>query len=167
MPSPSSSSFHSSIFDATPGGIERQKELYQQQEDAINAGKHPLSDPRLMPYLDRRVTHLQKIAMLLSASEGDSMVIDEATFSRADRLLLEMEHMMPRVFWGWGRSESAPLTADIEGAIRGHRTITFGDLMRAFRSETDVDGLRKIVRKLKIAGLVEQEKNLITYVGEL
>lgn len=141
-------------FEITSGAVDRLRQIYEDQEKA------PIfSDPRLTPYVDRRITHLQKVAMCLSASEGDSMQITEQTFNRALRTLLEMELFVPRVFWGFGRSEQAPLTADVERTIRARRVIGYGDLVRLFLMETDLDGLDKIVKKLERAGMVKKAKD--------
>lgn len=55
-------------------------------------------DPTLLGYLSRKQTHLHKLAMVLSVSSGDSLVVDEVHLQKADALLTAVEAELHHVF---------------------------------------------------------------------
>jgi hypothetical protein len=57
-----------------------------------------LEDDRFGGYLARKQTHVHKLAMILAASEGDSLSIDESHLALADRMVTDLELDMPKVF---------------------------------------------------------------------
>lgn len=61
----------------------------------------------LKGYIARKQTHLHKLAMVLSVSHSDSLVIEEADLRLADSLLLEVETDLEKVFSKIGKSENA------------------------------------------------------------
>lgn len=66
-----------------------------------------LSDERFAGYLARKQTHMHKLAMILSASRSDEMVIRIEDLATAERMLFELEKDMPKVFARIGRSEQS------------------------------------------------------------
>lgn len=85
-------------------------------------------------YLSRRQTHLRKLAMILSISESDDMVIKEEHLKRALSLLQRTEVKMPRVFAGIGSSKDSQLMEDLMIYISKHQRVTVGAIFRDFRS---------------------------------
>lgn len=66
--------------------------------------KH-LEDERFAGYLARKQTHLHKLAMILSASRGDSQIIELDDLAVSEIMLTEIEKDMPKVFQKIGRTE--------------------------------------------------------------
>lgn len=66
-----------------------------------------LTDDRFSGYLARKQTHMHKLAMVLSASRGDSMEITEVDLSIAFQMLNSLEEDMPKVFARIGRTEES------------------------------------------------------------
>lgn len=66
-----------------------------------------LTDERFAGYLARKQTHMHKLAMVLSASRSDEMIIRIEDLATAERMLFELEKDMPKVFARIGRSEQS------------------------------------------------------------
>lgn len=69
--------------------------------------KDRMNDQMLEGYAARKQTHLHKLAMILSASERDDLIITSDTLQLAEAMLLDLENDMPKVFSRIGRSESS------------------------------------------------------------
>lgn len=72
------------------------------------AGPPPhLQDDRFGGYLARKQTHMHKLAMVLSASRSDSMVITTEDLYTSAQMLSTLEKDMPKVFARIGRNEQS------------------------------------------------------------
>lgn len=70
-----------------------------------------LDDDRFGGYIARKQTHIHKLAMILSASSGDSMLITPEFLEIADQMVTDLEPDMQFVFSKIGKSD-ASLYAD-------------------------------------------------------
>ena len=66
-----------------------------------------MDDQMLEGYAARKQTHMHKVAMVLSASRGDSLIITEFDLQLANTMLEDLEKDMHRVFSRIGRSEES------------------------------------------------------------
>lgn len=66
-----------------------------------------MDDQMLEGYAARKQTHLHKLAMILAASRGDSLVILREDLQLANVMLEDLELDMPKVFSRIGRSEES------------------------------------------------------------
>lgn len=66
-----------------------------------------LADERFSGYLARKQTHMHKLAMILSASRGNSKIITLEDLVLANAMLNDLEIDMPKVFARIGRSEQS------------------------------------------------------------
>jgi len=66
-----------------------------------------MDDQMLEGYAARKQTHLHKVAMVLSASRGDSLVIEQADLELANFMLEDIEKDMHKVFSRMGRTEDS------------------------------------------------------------
>jgi hypothetical protein len=82
-------------------------DFYTKTELETQNGNPPLHDPHFEGYCNRRPLHLRKIAMLMSVSRSDDLIIELKDFERALRLLEMTEVNMTKVFGGIGRSDTA------------------------------------------------------------
>ena len=89
------------------------REWYQKMWSTQN---QRIDDERLDGYLARKQTHMHKLALILSASRGDSQVIELDDIQLADRMLEATEHDLDKVFSRIGRSEES---------LQAERFITF------------------------------------------
>ena len=66
-----------------------------------------LIDERFSGYLARKQTHMHKLAMILSASRTDEMIIRTEDLFTSNEMLNDLEKSMPKVFDKIGRSEQS------------------------------------------------------------
>ena len=66
-----------------------------------------MDDQMLEGYAARKQTHMHKVAMVLSASRGDSLVIEDYDLQLANTMLEDLEGDMNRVFSRIGRTEDS------------------------------------------------------------
>jgi hypothetical protein len=66
-----------------------------------------LDDDRFGGYIARKQTHLHKLAMVLSASMGGSLLISDETLSLANTMLTDLEPDMAMVFSKIGKSDTS------------------------------------------------------------
>lgn len=79
------------------------KEAAAQLEDWYDKGMAPAPNhPRLTSYNERRLIHLLKLAVVYSASMGNSRVIDVNVLAQAAAALLEAESTMPKALHAMG-----------------------------------------------------------------
>ena len=92
------------------GAKEIHDKWYNREEQLMQTGKHPISDPFLHGYIARRETHLRKLCMCLSASRDNNLVVVEEDINRAVDMLEEIEPKMHQVFKGMGTTKYAAET---------------------------------------------------------
>jgi len=66
-----------------------------------------MDDQMLEGYAARKQTHMHKVAMVLSASRSDSLIISAEDLQTANQMLEDLENDMHRVFSRIGRSEDS------------------------------------------------------------
>lgn len=84
-----------------------------------------LDDDLLNGYLARKQTHMHKLALVLSVSEGDSLVITADHLKLADRLLASIEHDIQKVFSRIGKSEEALQAERFIGYVRKMHKVSY------------------------------------------
>jgi len=90
-------------FTETPSAREWEKAWY---EDLWQHTYPECSSPIIKNFLGRKQTHLCKLAMILSVSRRDSMVLERADFETANEMLLSVEPDLEKVFALIGKSEA-------------------------------------------------------------
>jgi len=85
-------------------------------------------------YINRRQTHLRKLAMIMSVSESNDKKITQSHFEKALDLLERTEVKMPRTFAGMGSGKDSQLNEDIMVYIARHRRVSAVQIYRDFRS---------------------------------
>ena len=108
----------------------------------------PFSDHKFAGYNERKALHAIKVAMVLSASRSSEMVITVSDFERALEYLSEAEHVMPRVFDGYGRREHADLIPQIMNCICGNKTVSRRELLGRFMADMTFQQLDEIIASL-------------------
>jgi len=74
-------------------------------EHWANAAKNSLGSEQYAGYLARKQTHIHKLAMVLSASRGNSLVIDRSCLEAAESIVTAVEADMPKVFSRIGQND--------------------------------------------------------------
>lgn len=89
------------------GPFEFTKEAEGLAKEDIKAGLPPApTDPHVKDYMDRRMSHMRKLVMSVSASRASDRLITAEDWMRAKKLLLEAETQMPKILrrFGLGRA---------------------------------------------------------------
>ena len=87
--------------------------------------KERMDDHMLEGYAARKQTHMHKVAMVLSASRGDSLTIDIEDLQLANTMLEDLEKDMHRVFSRIGRTEDSMQAERFIEYVRRKGTISY------------------------------------------
>lgn len=143
----------------SPAAKQRYEEWYISEEGKYKAGKAAIIDPRFAGYSARRATHIKKIAMALSASRGDDLVISENDFARAVGLMNAVEKKMPRVFIGLGKARFAEATETVLIYIQAQGEVNRNEVLRRFYRDVDAYTLEQVEKVLVQMGMVQVMRN--------
>jgi hypothetical protein len=94
-----------------------------------NRPKH-LDNNRFGGYLARKQTHIHKLAMVLSAAKGDSLLIDEEELQAAADIVTGLEDNMTEVFDYIGVEGQAKHSTEVLAIVKTHGKIKQQDLFR-------------------------------------
>lgn len=113
-----------------------------------------LDNDRFGGYLARKQTHIHKLAMVLSASASDVLVIDQPTLERANDLISALELDMPKVFDKIGTSPESRGAAQLVSLVRSHGSIEQATLYRQMFRTLSYDDFTKALNSAIQAGHV-------------
>lgn len=105
-------------------GREWYKKLWQEAKQSASADQ-------IDGFIARKQTHVHKLAMVLSVSGGDSLVIDEAHLRLAEMMVSATEKDLPKVFARIGRSEESLHAERLLDVIRRYSPIQYESAFRA------------------------------------
>lgn len=91
-------------FILTPDAVKWGEAWYKRHYTVRSAN---LDDDRFGGYIARKQTHIHKLAMILSASSGDSLRITDEHLTIADQMVTDLEPDMQFVFSKIGKSDNA------------------------------------------------------------
>lgn len=89
-----------------------------------------LTGDQFSGYLARKQTHLHKLAMVLSASDSDSLVIGRHHLEAAYQMTSAIEQDMPKVFSKIGQTEITRGSFEIVSLVESYPGISQSDLFR-------------------------------------
>jgi hypothetical protein len=124
------------------------------------------ADTRLQGYAARKPFYAKKLALLLSVSEGDSLVIEAHHLEKAFKLIEEVDCTLNRVY-----SDIAPSVAiQSYGKIiaklqRNGGSMTRSKLMQSFAYAMDAQDFTKAVDALRDMGLIDVEVKMPSQQG--
>ena len=128
---------------------------YVSEDNKMRNGYAPVEDHRFAAYCERRTTHLRKVMMLLSASRGDSMIIEEQDFNRALMLMTSAERNMAKTFGGLGAAKNSDSTEKVMQYISLVGITTRKLVLQKFYHDVDSMGLRAIEETMTQLGNVK------------
>lgn len=117
---------------------------------------------KFMGYNSRRALHLNKLCMILSASENDSMEITETHFLKALAILEEAEKEMPNAFYGLGRGIHGDFYAEILDYVECQDMFSWQDFLQKFQFKGMPNELKQYIDMLKQVGKISVEKSATT-----
>ena len=133
-------------FRFTDRGEDAYTSWYTEQDRLLNSGVAAVEDSRFAAYCERRATHLRKLMMILSASRGDDLLINELDFARANKYLLDAEIKMGWTFGGLGRARNSDVTEKVLNFIKQVKITTRSSLMSKFYRDVDSSTMMEIER---------------------
>lgn len=92
--------------------------------------KTSFDDDQIMGFISRKQTHMHKLAMVLSASRGDSLIIDLEDLVLAERMLTDVEGDMNKVFAAVGKSEIAMQAERFIGFVKKRQVVDYQEAYR-------------------------------------
>lgn len=117
-------------FDLTPDAIEWGEGWYAEHHKSPPASL--AGDEQFSGYINRKQGHVHKLAMVLSASRNDNLIIDRGTLEAAMRLISELEAAMPEVFRNMNTTDQQSGAIRIIEKVRANGTISKDSLYRMF-----------------------------------
>ena len=121
-------------------------------------------DTRTSGYYDRKHIHLLKVAMLLSLSYKDELVLELEDLTRALKFLDSSEAGMRLALNAVGRNERSTETNQILAQLRSKRSISYRDLLveNYHNLKFGKASLDEAILELKTMGKVKEEAGTIT-----
>lgn len=145
---------------------------YEEEDKKLEEGHKVFSDPALAGYASRRATHIKKLCMCLTVSQGEDMEISLITFNRALMLLEATEQKMAGIFGGFGRARYAEETEKVLRFLRNNKAVTRTHLMRTFYRDIDelsLESIMTVLGQMKVVKITIQTENndrIYEYIGE-
>jgi hypothetical protein len=118
-----------------------------------------LDNDRFGGYLARKQTHIHKLAMVLTASGTDDLVISGETLARANALISALEVDMPKVFDRIGTSVESRGAAQLVSLVRTHGKITQAALYRELFRILSYEDFTKSLNSAIQAGHVKSPRS--------
>jgi hypothetical protein len=121
-------------------------------------------------YVARKQTHIHKLALVISASQRDSRIIERDDLETADAVTSALEIDMTQVFGGIGRSQDVKFATELVELVRQHRSIAQGALYRLMFNRMTFGEFQEALKSAINAGLVGAQQRgtdlTITFKGE-
>ena len=114
--------------------------------------KKPFDNPQFDGYFTRRHLQVLKMSMIVSAAEGQDMIINEKHLRYATNLLQRTEVKMPHTFAGVGESRTAKALVSIMSYIGQMGETTEKELNRLFYSDADRKTIHEILLQIEEMG---------------
>ena len=115
-------------------------------------GRRIFSEPRLDYYVQRRPTHLFKLALIYSAARGNSKTLTRDDFAAAVWTLEETEKVMPSVFRGIGTNPLAPIQLRLMKLLAERGQLHMAEIASTFFNDVDNAQLAQIITTLEMMG---------------
>lgn len=144
-------------IEADPTAMELFRDFYMEQEEALLKGDLPehITDPGLEGYVTRRPMQLCKLAMIMSVSRSNSLVIKTQDIEKAKVLLTEAEKDMSKVFMGLGKADGSKAIYSITQYLIEKGPTTRQVLLRALHREFDFEAIDKAISFLEQMGAIK------------
>jgi len=143
---------------------EEAKELFIYWYEKAMDKERIIADPRFTPYYSRKHRHVLAVAVLLSISSSENLVLNENHLTQAIELLNLIEPLMPKAFAGLGRNPLAAVTEQIITFAAAKGSFSLKEIVKEFIKEASIFEIEQIMSSLKLQGLVEFDLQRKLYV---
>lgn len=128
-----------------------------------------LNDDRFGGYLARKQTHIHKLAMVIAASQSDSLWINAEQLALADRMVSDLEPDMVQVFAKIGRSEDSLHTERLLQYIRAtgkvEWEVAFRHVHKYFPGMRDYENILAGLIRAKLVFMVQEGNQIFLTPG--
>lgn len=128
-----------------------------------------LRGDRFGGYRARKQAHMHKLAMVLSAAEGSSLIVDLKHLRAAEKMLEQAEAHMLKVFEGMGLVDEGRYVREVVGHVKAHGFLTPEELFRLTLNTVPTRQFQDLVKAALRAGLLRAEirgaKKGLAYAG--
>lgn len=125
-----------------------------------------MDDPRTASYYDRKHIHLLKVAMALSLSYKDDLILTVEDLQRALHLLNATEPGMHKALGSAGKNPLAAETMRVAAQIATKGKATYKELIIANFHDLGKINLDRVLDDLKMMGRIRQEGMLYTWMSD-
>lgn len=115
-----------------------------------------LNNNRFAGYLARKQTHIHKLAMVLSASRSDVLVIEADALAIANEIITGLEADMPKVFCNIGQTEDSIQMHEIVNFVKKQGRVDRVELYRKHFGALNYGDFGKMLESAIHAGYVRQ-----------
>jgi hypothetical protein len=155
-------------FEMTKEAIHFGRVWYQQHWEKKPAN---MDDDRYGGYLSRKQAHVHKLAMVLAASRGDTLVLEPEDLATALTMVSALEEQMPQVFKKIGRTEDALHSDRFIAFCKKKGTVPYAEAYRYIHSHfpgfRDFEDMVKGCIQSKQLRLEDRGGTMtLTYIGE-
>jgi len=119
-------------FGMTQEAVDWGTDWYQRH--FASKGNGLMDDSRFGGYVARKQTHIHKLAMILSASRSDDLVISAGDLEAAEHELTLLEEDLPKVFDRVGKSSESVSSDRLLELIQSRRKIEMNEAYNLIRS---------------------------------
>jgi hypothetical protein len=141
-------------FKPTEQYVEAYTKWYMSSES--NAG---VDSDKFVGYNERRALHLQKICMVISASQRDDMLLTSDHFNRALYVLKHTEREMPNAFYGLGRGVHSDVLSDLMQYIQANGRASWQQIIKRFQLDALPNELQTYLGLLKQTKAIKEERS--------
>lgn len=124
-----------------------------------------IEDPRTITYYDRKHIHLLKVAMALSLSYKDELILTVEDLTRAKALLDATEPGMSRALGAAGKNPLAVETIRLAGIIRHEGSVPYKTLLVKTFNDLGKKNLDLVLEDLVGMGRVRRDGNQLIWLG--
>lgn len=112
---------------------------------------------KFVGYNERRALHLQKLCMIVSASQRDDMKINKEHFDRALYILKHTEREMPNAFYGLGRGVHSGVLSEVMQYIQSCGSVSWQQILKRFQLDALPNDLQTYLQLLEQTGSIKKE----------
>jgi len=114
-------------FQLSKGALAFGIQWYDEHYNNVN---RELNTSQFAGYLARKQTHIHKLAMILSAADSDSLIIETTHLEVAAKIITSLEQDMPKVFANMGQQGDARNASIILDIVKAYGKIDKRTLFR-------------------------------------
>lgn len=141
-------------FGMTSEAVQWGTDWYKRHYESRGNGL--LEDSRFGGYVARKQTHIHKLAMILSVSRSEDLIITAADLERAEKELTALESDLPKVFDRVGKSQDSVHADRLLEMVRAKGMMDFTEAYAAMHSSIPhIEEFENLMRSLERAGLLK------------